>query len=355
MTRLSRSVALLILLRIAASAGATDWPQWLGPTRDGVSTETVTPWKSAPNVVWRQNVAEGHSSPIVAGGTVYLHTRVADKDEEEVRAFDAKTGEPRWRTPYPRSSFGSPFGTGPRGTPAFADGKIYTLGVTGILSCLDASDGKLVWQVDTLKRFKGNNLLFGVSNSPLIEGRMVLVNVGAKGASIVAFDKMTGEVVWQALDDGASYSSPIAFGEGANRQVVFLTQDGLVSLRPTDGTVFWRFRFRDLLSESSTTPVKIGDVLLGSSVTYGSIGLKLGKADTKPDATKLWKNNELTCYFSTPVAVGIEHVYLVTGTAIPPASATLHCVETKTGKTLWSHPKSANIMRRCFAQVITSF
>ena len=101
---------------------------------------------------------------------------------------------------------------------------------------------------------------------PVGEGNKVLVNVGGKGASIVAFDKDKGDVLWQALDDPASYSSPIAFGEGADRQVIFLTSQGLVSLAPDDGKVFWQFPLKDLLSESSTTPVKVGDVLLGSSV-----------------------------------------------------------------------------------------
>lgn len=334
-----RLISLGILLLVGTGVTAADWPQWLGPHRDGSSPEKVAPWKQAPKVLWRKPVGEGHSSPVVAGGKVFVHAGVKDKDQEEVIAFDAKDGTELWRTGYDRVPFKSVFGNGPRATPAVVDGRIYTLGVTGILSCITTDKGEKVWQEDTLKKFNAKNLVFGVSCSPLIEGDKVLVNVGGKGASIVAFGKDKGDVVWKALDDPASYSSPIVFGTGKERQVVFLTAANLVGLSPNDGSVFWKFPLVDKLAESSTTPVKVGDILLGSSVTYGSVGLKLETKDGKSAASQLWKNDTLTCYFSTPVAVGKEHVYMVTGNIIPPSSTTLRCVEVKTGKELWSRPK----------------
>jgi outer membrane protein assembly factor BamB len=325
--------ALLLLL-----AAADEWPQWLGPTRDGVTVEKVAPWKEAPKPVWRAAVGEGHSSPIVAGGRAFLHAKVKGKDEEEVIAWEAKTGKEVWRKSYPRPAFASIFGVGPRATPAVSGDRLYTLGVTGILSCWQAADGKQVWQVDTLKEFKAKNLFFGVSCSPLVEGDLVIVNVGGPGASVVAFRKETGEAAWKVLDDKATYSSGIALGKGKERQVIFLTHDGLVGLSPADGTLFWKFPLVDKLAESSTTPVLAGDLLLGSSVTYGSAGLRLEVKDGKPGFTEAWKNPALTCYISTPVAVGTDHLYMVTGTIIPPPSANLHCVDAKTGKILWSRP-----------------
>src|SRR5271157_1981597 len=128
------SRAFAVLLLYAAFAGAADWPQWLGPTRDGVSTEKVAPWKDAPKVLWRQTVGEGHSSPVVANGKVFLHARVKGKEAEEVIAFDVKDGKELWRTGYERAAFKNVFGNGPRGTPAVVDGKVYTFGVTGVLS-----------------------------------------------------------------------------------------------------------------------------------------------------------------------------------------------------------------------------
>jgi outer membrane protein assembly factor BamB len=330
---------LLALSLCTALAAAGDWPQWLGPTRDGVTSEKVAPWKEAPKVLWRQPVGEGHSSPVVAGGRVFLHVKAKDKDAEEVRAFDARSGKPIWNTGYERAKFASPFGVGPRGTPAVVGGKVYALGVTGVLTCLDAASGQQVWQVDTQKEFKPPSLNFGVSGSPLVEGDKVLVNVGAKGASVVAFDKDKGSVLWKALDDPASYSSPIVYDQAGRRQVVFLTGAGVASLDPATGEVFWKFPLKDLLSESSTTPVRVGDLLVASSVTYGSAGLRLEGKDGKPAHSQAWKNTALNCYFSTPVPVGKEHTYFVTGGLLPPPQTTLRCVETATGKEVWSKPK----------------
>jgi outer membrane protein assembly factor BamB len=347
MTRGFQEVSMRCLLSLFAVllgcsfAAAGDWPQWLGPHRDTSSAEKVAPWKEAPKVLWRVAVGEGHSSPVVAGGRVFLHARVKDKNEEEVLAFDAKTGKPLWNTGYTRADFKSFFGNGPRATPAVVDGRVYTFGITGVLSCFEADGGKQVWQVDTLKDFKAQNLFFGMSCSPLVEGKGVLVNVGAKGASVVAFDRAKGNMLWKSQDDKASYSSPIVFGEGKTRQAVFLTGANVLSLGPEDGSLLWKFPFTDALNESATTPVKVGDLLLASTITAGSVGLRLGSKDGKPAAEKVWKNEELNCYFSTPVAVGKEHVYLVTGTR-PPAitvQADLHCIDVKTGKDLWEKPE----------------
>jgi outer membrane protein assembly factor BamB len=276
-----------------------------------------------------------------------LHTKVRDRFEEQVTAYDAATGKVLWQTVYQRNEFKSLYGNGPRATPAVVAGKVYIYGITGVLTCFEAASGGQVWQVDTTKAFQAPALMFGAACSPLVEANRVLVNVGAKGAGVVAFDKDKGEVLWKSLDDRASYSSPIAFGKSPNRQAVFLTQAGLVSLKPDDGSVVWRYPFRDLLFESSTTPVRAGDVLVASSITIGTAGLRLESKDHKPAAVQVWKNAALTSYFSTPVPVGQDYLYLVTGTnplaALNPlakkkAEATLHCVETRTGKVLWDRP-----------------
>jgi outer membrane protein assembly factor BamB len=336
-----RSLALLVLA--SAPAAAADWPQWLGPHRDNSSPETVAVWKEAPKVLWRQPVGEGNSCPVVAGGRVFVHSKVKDQNKEEVVAYDAGSGRELWRVAYERAKFTSLYGNGPRATPAVADGRVYTFGITGVLTCLEAATGKQLWQVDTLKDLGAKNLFFGMSCSPLVEGDFVLENVGAKGASVVAFDRARGTVAWKALDDKASYSSPIVFGKGKERQVVFLTGDGVVSLSPADGSLFWRFPLKDALLESSTTPVRAGDTLVASSITYGSAGLKLRTKDGKPAYKEMWKDKALTCYFSTPVAVGKDHLYMVTGSN-PLAfkrnpTATLHCIEAATGKSLWQKEK----------------
>lgn len=329
--------SLLGLAVLAAPAVAADWPQWLGPKRDGSSTEKVKPWKGELKVLWREKVGPGHSSPVVASGKVYLFAQVKGKQEEALTAYDATSGKQLWSTAYEREKFWSPFGTGPQGTPAVVGGRAYTYGATGILTCFDARSGTKKWQVDTRKTFKPKSLFFGAACSPLVEGDKVVVNVGAKGASVVAFKTDDGAVAWKMLDDRASYSSGIAFGEGEQRQVVFLTQQGLRSFAPKDGKVFWKLPLVDKLNESSTTPVKVGDWLLASSVSYGMMGVKLGTKGNQPTAEKEWHNPKLTCYFSTPIPVGEDLVFAVTGVAslLNPKS-NLHCVEVKTGKVLWT-------------------
>jgi outer membrane protein assembly factor BamB len=340
-----RITSLLALLASVYVTRAADWPQWLGPARDASSPEKVAPWKENPKVLWRQPVGEGNSSPVVAEGRVFVHARAKDKDEEEVLALDAKTGKELWRKSYPRPAFRSFFGNGPRATPAVAGGKVYTYGITGVLTCWDASDGKQIWQVDALKKFEARNIRFGASCSPLVEGKTVLLNVGGKGASVVAFDKESGDVAWKALDDAASYASPIAFGEGEGRQVVFLTAAGLASFNPSDGTPLWNFPLKDRLLESSTTPILAGDVLVASTISFGGAGLRLSTKDGKPAVTEAWKSPQLTSYFTTPVAFGKDYLYLVTGTPPgvggprTPPQADLHCVEAATGKELWKREK----------------
>jgi outer membrane protein assembly factor BamB len=335
---------LLVFLVLASVAPAADWPQWLGPQRDASTPEKVAPWKGSLQVLWRQPVGEGNSAPVVAGGRVYLHTKNKDKLEEQLAAYDAVSGKPLWQTAYARPALNTLYGNGPRATPAIADGRIFTYGITGLLTCFDAGTGNKVWQVDTDLTFNPPHLLFGASCSPLVDKNMVLINVGGKGASVVAFAAESGKVLWKNLDDGASYSSPIVFGEAKERQAVFLTRQGLVSVELANGELLWRVPFKDLILESSTTPVHAGDVLVASSITLGSIALRLEKKNGKFAANRVWEEKPLTCYFSTPVAVGNAQLYAVTGVnpltdnpfAKKKTSATLRCLELSTGKELWA-------------------
>ncbi len=329
--------SLLILLMAAMPGEAADWPQWLGPKRDGSSPETVAPWKEV-KTLWKKEVGEGNASPVVADGRVYVHYKVKDKLQEEVACYDAVSGALVWKKTYERPPLTTFYGNGPRGTPSFAGGRLYTYGITGLLTCFDAKNGEQIWQVDTVDKYKPGKLVFGASCSPLVDGDRLFLNVGAKGASLVAFNKDDGSEIWKNLDDGPSYSSPILFGAGAQRQLVFLTQEALVSVNPDDGKLHWRSPMRDNLLESSTTPVRIDNILIGSSITFGSVGLTL--LENAAGVEPRWKNRELTCYFATPVAANAKHVYMVTGALPNPfskkgAAATLQCTETETGKVLW--------------------
>jgi len=333
--------SLLALMLCAGGVLAADWPQWLGPNRDCATSERVEPWKGDLKIVWRQPVGEGHSSPVVANGMVYLHFKVANKDAEAVQAFDAQTGKPLWQASYARAAYKGLFGSGPRATPSIAEGKVFTHGITGLVTCFDAKSGNQLWQVDTQKELKAPKLYFGASSSPLVFGDRVVVMVGAPQASLVAFNHRDGAVAWKSLDDKASYSSPVLLGTANQPQLVALTQKRLVGLNPADGSLYWEFGLVDKLFESSSTPEMAGGILIASSITYGSVGLKL-ETKEKPAVSKLWFKEELNCYFSTPVGLGNEQLYIVTASKPQfgggASSATLRCVDPATGKEHWKRP-----------------
>ena len=332
--------SLFLLSLFVASAPAADWPQWLGPNRDGSSAETVVPWKAPLKILWRKPVGEGHSSPVVAGGKVFLFTKVADKDQEEIAAYDAQGGDLLWHKAYDRAPFSSLFGVGPQATPAVADGRVYTYGITGVLACWDAGDGTEHWRIDALKELKAKNLFFGQAGSPVVDGGKVHVPGGAGGPAAAAFTADKGEVAWQKIDGPASYASPVLLGKDKERQLVYLTGDSLTALDPAGGDVLWQYPVKDPAGENSATPVRAGDFLIASTIKFGGVALKLETKDGKPDVSERWKNPDLTCYFSTPVAVG-DQVYMVTGEfgLLTAPASTLRCVEAKTGHELWHKEK----------------
>lgn len=325
-------------LMMMPTVRSEEWPQFLGPGRDSRTAEVVKPWSSAPKRLWKQGVGPAHSSPVVAGGRVYAFYQPADKPADALAAFDARTGEKKWERSYPREAFTPPFGEGPRSTPTIAAGKVYTLGGTGVLACWKADSGDLIWKVDTLKEFQAENLTFGVSASPLVHEGRVYVNVGGKEASLVAFDADTGKTLWKQGSDKASYASPIAATLGSQPQIVFLTASGLCGVKPRTGEELWRYPFRDLLQESATTPLHAENLLVGSSVTLGSVALAFDGTDGKPAPTPAWRKGNLNCYFSTPVLVGTDTLYMLNGKLSINPTITLRCVDLKTGEVKWEKP-----------------
>ena len=329
--------AVSLSLTLSLTLSAADWPQFLGPNRDGSSPEMVAPWKGDLKPLWKKPVGEAHSSPVVAGGMVYAFYQPVGKNADALAAFDAKSGELKWEKSYDRAEFKPFFGNGPRSTPLVSGDRVFTLGGTGILACWDARTGAIEWKVDTLKEFQAKNLFFGVSTSPVMVGAdRVVVMVGGKGAGIVAFDAKTGKTAWQATDDPASYSSPVV----ANKQIVALTGSNLLGLSE-NGQKLWSVPFEGKvgprqLIESSATPLVIGDVVIGSTITGGSIALcAVGAANGKYTTEKVWFNKALTCYFSTPVVVG-DYLYMINGAAtLLNPSIVLRCVELKSGKIAW--------------------
>jgi outer membrane protein assembly factor BamB len=336
--------SLLLLLLCSALAQAEDWPHWLGPFRDGSTPEKVVPWKKAPQVLWRQPVGEGFSAPVIAEGRVFHHAGIKDKDEEEVIALDARSGKKLWRATYARARFKSLIGTGPRATPAVMLNRVYTYGITGVLSCFEVDSGKLVWRVDAYKKFKAAVPKYGVCCSPLIEGNRVLVSVGGKGTAFVAFDSDSGDVLWKGLDEPASTTSPIVITyspaeQETRREVVFLSGKGLVSFSPLNGEFAWDFPLSDRKVDSAPTPVCVGNLILTNSVKNGGTAVRLARKKGHLTASALWKNPDLTSSFSPPVLVGKDHVCMVINKTSPEVTVLLECIDAKTGKALWTKPK----------------
>lgn len=316
---------------------AADWPGWLGPQRNGVSTETVSPWKESPQVVWRIKAGEGHSSPVIAMGKAYIFSKVHGEEAEELTCLDSVTGKKYWSSPDIRPAFANQFGNGPRATPQVGNGKVFTHGASGMLVARDAQSGKILWRLDTLKEFQGKNLFFGASSSPLLFGDTIVVMVGGKNAGVVALETDTGKILWKSTDDRASYSSPIINPTITNGvQVLALTQRGLVCLNATNGQKIWQFGLVDKLNESSTTPVVQDGKVVISSVTVGAAQLDLGQ-----DGKQLWKSTMLNCYFSTPChSSDGSLLMMVTGRILPPVASILRCVDPANGKILWSRPNT---------------
>lgn len=335
-------VALLIC---AGAVPAADWPQWLGPKRDGSTPEKVAPWKDTepPRVLWRAPVGGGYSAPVVAGGRVFVHGRVKDKEEEAVLAFEAGSGKLLWQDSYPRPAFRSVLGTGPRATPTVAGKRLVTMGINGLLSCYDVENGKRHWQVDLYKQFQAELPAFAVCCSPLVVGNRVIASVGGKGRCVVGLDAGTGEVQWQALDDPASTSSPVLFAGGQRPRggapdVVFLTPLRLIGLDPLDGGLRWEHPLVFQPRGTSPTPIAAGDKLMASTQAHGAIAVQVGTKDDKPTPAALWQNKDLKSYFSSGVASG-DLLFVVTNTVEPVPATALTCTAADTGKVLWVREK----------------
>jgi outer membrane protein assembly factor BamB len=328
----------LSLTFISMLQGA-DWPQLLGPNRDGHSNETKLLWDwpaGGPPISWKKDVGSGWAGPVVASGKLILFHRV--DDSEVVTCLDPASGKELWAFKYLtkyRDDFG--FDDGPRATPTIADGKIFTLGANGDLHALDLATGNKLWARNILTDYKATKGFFGVACSPLLVGGKLLLNVGGKGAGVVAFDPVNGKELWKATDDAASYSSPTAADLHGKPAAIFLTRAGLKVLDPATGNVLHEFPWKPRINESvnAATPLVWKDeIFLTVSYSTGAVLL-----NTKGnEIADIWSNDKsLSCQYNTPVRVG-DYLYGVHGRS-DVGTAELRCVEWKTGAVKWSKPR----------------
>lgn len=357
--------------------GGEDWTQWRGPRSNGIAAQTALPavWPAAPlEPRWRVPLGEGWSSPVIADGRVYTLDRKDTADRkgsvERAAAYDADTGKLLWERTSPVDfdphQVGRRHGNGPKSTPAFADGLVYTLGISGRLQCFKAESGEPVWTSFFPEQFgtpmtlpdgraevvgeehvvvpiapgpggesRGAPVpLFGYTGSPLVFGELLIAATGGtsdieRRAAITAFDRRTGKVAWQALEEHVSYSSPVPAEFGGVRQVVVPTGPNLVGLEVATGKKLWEVPYQIQYDETIGTPVVSGDLVLITATGQPLSAWRITKnAAGEFAATKAWSNDDLSSYLSSMVVVG-DYVYGMND------GGEFHCLKLADGKTIW--------------------
>jgi outer membrane protein assembly factor BamB len=339
-SRVRTNAAGLIVCVVSVIAGrnlrAQDWPQWRGPNRDGVAPFTEPKvWPEKLTTKWKVTIGEGYASPLYAGGRILEFSRQGD--DEVAMAIDPNNGKVIWRQSYP-----APFtpvdaaarhGKGPKSTPLIYEGKLYTFGISGILSSFDVTTGKVEWRKDYSKDFKGTWPMFGTSMSPVAADGLVVVLVGTNDdGAVAAYDAKSGAQKWIWKGDGPAYASPVVVEMGGVKQVVTLTQKYAVGLSLASGDLLWKIDFPGRSGMNIPTPLPFGKRLILAG-DPGTMLLQVNKQDTTWTTEKAWTITELTMRFSSPVQKG----NLIFGFSNR-TSGIFFCVDADTGKTLWTSP-----------------
>jgi outer membrane protein assembly factor BamB len=322
-----RRIRVLFFLVLGVTALAADWPQWRGENRDGISSETglLASWPSGgPKVVWKiKGLGVGYSSFAIVNGRMY--TQGQRGNQEFVLALDVKTGQKLWETPTSRD-FENDRGSGPRGTPTFDHGKLYAMTGEGVVACLDATSGKILWQVDSVKKFGGSVPHWGYSESPLIDGDRVIVMPGGRGASLVSLDKNTGNVQWKTGDDYAGYSSAILADVNGTKEVIALSGLSAFGVQESTGELLWRYgKIANNVANIATPIYHDGAVFLSTAYDTGCALLKLNPKGMQ----EVYFNRDMMNHYSSSV--------LVDGTLYGYTNALLSAMDFETGKQLWKN------------------
>jgi outer membrane protein assembly factor BamB len=304
----------------------TDWPHWRGPDSNGISRETSVnkSWASRPpKMLWKVDMTDqGHSGPIVANGMVYIVDHSGGDDI--VRALSFKDGSDVWRYTYPDPR-GNDNGFA-RATPAYDDGKLYTMSQTGTVNCLDADKGKLIWSKSLAKDFGGRSPDYGFAPSPLIDGEKLILVAGAEKGALVALKKTMGEMIWQGGgDDVPGYATPVIATINGTKQYVAFLDGNLAGVDAATGRRLWAYPYYFRPCANVATPLVIGDsVFITTSYDHGCVmfDVRGDKVDVR------WKNMEMQAHMSSPVYYK-GHIY---GIGDP---GFLMCLDPATGKALW--------------------
>jgi len=326
-----------IAIALASQVGFTqDWAQWRGPNRDGVVASFTAPkaWPDKLKTIWKVSVGIGHSSPVVVGRRVYLHSR---QDETEVAScFDLETGKQLWRdsypTPYAMNPAAVSHGKGPKSTPVVDNNRLYTLGISGILSCYDAATGKLRWRREFSKTSKVTSPLYGTAMSPIVDRGLLIAHVGGDDSgALTAFDADTGELRWSWSGDGPGYASPITAEFGGVRQIVTQTQKYIVGVNVANGQLLWQIPFETEYVQNIVTPVLYKQTLIFSGLDKGTIAIRILKRGAKWETEQVWHNPDVSMYMSSPVVSG-DYLFGLSHKR----KGQFFCLDVRTGQTLWT-------------------
>jgi outer membrane protein assembly factor BamB len=316
---------------VSGQARTTDWPQWRGPNRDGVVASFTEPktWPDQLTRKWRAEVGLGYATPILVGNRVYMFAR---RDENEVMAaLDADTGKEIWQTGYAASftvnRVAARHNKGPKATPTFAGGKLFTLGMTGIVTAFNAADGKQLWQTAAPPVAP----LYHTSMSPLVDRGLVIVHVGGHNdGALTAFDANSGAVKWKWTGDGPSYASPIAADVEGTRQVIVFTQENLVGVSAANGELLWKRPFSTPSTQNTITPILYGPTVIVSGLGKGVTAFRIVKRGPQWTTEDVWDNQDVSLYMTNGVMIGDTLVGLSHKN-----SGQFFGLDAKTGKTLW--------------------
>jgi outer membrane protein assembly factor BamB len=300
-------ILLLGVCTFGQGLAAQEWGQWRGPSRDGVVAAANVPrtWPASVKNAWRVEVGEGYSSPVVSGGRAFVHGR---RDPEEIiTAVDLASGKVVWQqkyaAPFNKNQYAVSRAKGPHSTPLVTGGRLFTLGVTGVLSAWNTASGALLWRKDYSASVDTSKLFCGTAMSPLLEGGALIVQVGSDihGGRVMALEPATGAERWTWKGLGPGYASPIVITAGGVRQIVALTNGSIEGIDAKSGAPLWSVPFPDEWHENIVTPLWTGTHLAVSGARQGTHAYTLRQNSGKWHATEVWKNGDVAMYMSSPV------------------------------------------------------
>lgn len=296
-----------VVMSVQAQSKVTpDWNQWRGPNHDATIAAADVPasWPASYAPLWKVDVGEGYSSPVLAAGRVFIHSR---KDPKElVTAVDARTGAVVWQQTYDaafnKNGYAVKMGKGPNATPLVAANRLFTLGSSGHLNAWDASTGKSLWKRDFSATVDTSKLFCGTSASPVLAGGNLIIQVGSdvKGGAVMALDPATGTTKWEWKGDGPGYATPLLISPQGRAQLAVVTNKSIVGIDVAAGKQLWSAPFPDEWHENIVTPVWTGQLLIVSGTRQGTHAYRISGADPGA-ATQAWKNTDVAMYMSSPV------------------------------------------------------